>query len=57
MKECKDCNRWHKVYWDWKEWINSIYPTALKWLILSLIFIILIRSVYKELHADRETGC
>lgn len=42
MKECKDCNRWHKVYWDWKEWINSIYPTALKWLILSLIFIILI---------------
>ena len=25
--------------------------------VLSLVLIIMIRSVYKELHADRETGC
>lgn len=26
-------------------------------LIIALIYILLLRSVYKELHADREAGC
>ena len=25
--------------------------------LLQAVFVLLVRSVYKELHADRETGC
>ena len=28
-----------------------------KRLAITLILVVLFRSVYKELHADRETGC
>lgn len=42
MKERKDNDRRLKIYWSLQEWLNSIYPTCLKWLILTLVFVLLI---------------
>lgn len=42
MKGCKDNSRRLKVYWNLQEWVNSIYPTCLKWLIIPLIFVVFI---------------
>ena len=43
MKEnTENNNRRLKVYWGVREWLHSMYPTYLKWLILPLILIMLI---------------
>ena len=43
MKEnMENNNRRLKVYWGVREWLHSMYPTYLKWLILPLILIMLI---------------
>ena len=43
MKEnAENNNRRLKVYWGVREWLHSMYPTYLKWLILPLILIMLI---------------
>lgn len=43
MKENTENNiRRLKVYWGVQEWLHSMYPTYLKWLILPLILIMLI---------------
>ena len=43
MKEnTENNNRRLKVYWGVREWLHSMYPTCLKWLILPLILIMLI---------------
>ena len=36
---------------------NAVTLVTIVSVLLALIFIVWIRSVYKELHADRETGC
>ena len=43
MKENTENNNCRlKVYWGVREWLHSMYPTYLKWLILPLILIMLI---------------
>ena len=47
-------NRWKKRF---RKEVLLLSPKPFSLVTATQIFMILIRSVYKELHADRETGC